>query len=566
MKQNFLTRHFTPQLGLASLGLLTGTQAAAQQDNRPNIIFIMVDDLGFSDIGSYGASDIQTPNLDRLANEGIRFRQFYNNSISAPTRASLITGQYQHNAGMGFFERDLGDPHYGDHLRTDVATFGEVLQQAGYTTLLSGKWNVGAHEGQRPWERGFDHYFGFLGAASLYYTPPQSAQAQAPRRDGNAPRREGAPNGGNANRGRSPFGVQLFKDGEPYKLEEGKYLTQEIGSHAVEFIGEASKKDSPFFLYLAFNAPHWPLQALPEDIAKYKGVYDGGWDSLRTLRYENAKRLGVVRPNQELTRQDTLVSPWSSQSVIERAFWAKRQEVYAAMVDRVDQEVGRVIDKLKEVGRDQNTIIFFISDNGAQGGGERGLARQIATGEVGTPGSYHQQNSNWSQAGVSPFRNYKSTPYEGGIASPFIAWYPAQIEGGRIVDGVGHIIDVAPTFYDLAKAKYPKKLNGQKILPLAGKSLVPVLTGKTDVVNRGEPLFWEWAGNKAVLDGKWKYVTSDPDYKDELYDIENDRAENYNVAAEHPEIVAQLKQKFEQWAKKNNVKTPYPSNWPHFRW
>lgn len=545
--QTSLTAVATSALALAPI---VGANAQAnQKDSRPNIIFIMVDDLGFSDLGCYGATDIHTPNIDRLASEGVRFRQFYNNSISAPTRASLITGQYQHNAGMGFFERDLGDPHYGDHLRSDVATFGEVLQQAGYTTLLSGKWNVGAHEGQRPWERGFDHYFGFLGAASLYYTPPKSEQK-----------------GQRGNRGRSPWGVQLLKDGEPYKLEEGKYLTQEISNHAIEFIGEASKKENPFFLYLAFNAPHWPLQALPEDIAKYKGIYNGGWDSLRTLRYENAKRLGVVRSNQELTRQDTLVSPWNSQSVIEKAFWAKRQEVYAAMVDRIDQEVGRVVNKLKEVGRDKNTIIFFISDNGAQGGGERGIEQQIATGEVGTPGSYHMQNSNWSQAGDSPFRNYKSTPYEGGIASPFIAWYPSRIEGGRIADGVGHIIDIAPTFYDLAKAKYPKKLNGQKILPLAGKSLVPVLTGKTEVVNRGEPLFWEWAGNKAVLDGKWKYVSSDPDYKDELYDIENDRAENYNLATQYSEIVESLKQKFEQWAKKNNVKSPYPTNWPHFRW
>lgn len=536
----------TTKLGLATLGLLSAGQAEAQKDTRPNIIFIMVDDLGFSDLGCYGATDIHTPNIDRLANEGVRFRQFYNNSISAPTRASLITGQYQHNAGMGFFERDLGDPHYGDHLRRDVATFGEVLQQAGYTTLLTGKWNVGAHEGQRPWERGFDHYFGFLGAASLYYTPTKAPQGQS--------------------RQRSPWGIALFKDDKPYPLAQGRYLTQEFGNQTLELIDAAAQKDNPFFLYLAFNAPHWPLQALPEDIDKYKGVYDGGWDSLRTLRYEHAKQLGVVRDNQKLTRHDDLVSPWNKQSVIEKAFWAKRQEVYAAMVDCVDQQVGRLLDKLKEVGRYDNTIIFFISDNGAQGGGERTLGQQIATGEVGTAGSFHMQNSNWSQAGDAPFRNYKSTPYEGGISSPFIAWYPAQIEAGRIVDGVGHIIDVAPTFYDLAKAKYPKTLNGEKLLPLAGKSLVPVLTGKADVVNRGEPLFWEWAGNRAVLDGKWKYVASDPNYADELYDIENDRAENYNVAAQHPEIVAKLKQRFEQWAGKNNVKYPYPDNWPHFRW
>ena len=547
MKQNFLTRHLTPQLGLASLGLLTAGHAEAQNDNRPNIIFIMVDDLGFSDLGCYGATDLHTPNIDRLANEGVRFRQFYNNSISAPTRASLITGQYQHNAGMGFFERDLGDPYYGDHLRSDVLTFGEVLQQAGYTTLITGKWNVGAHEGQRPWERGFDRYFGFLGAASLYYRQPESQRPQ----QGNQMQR-------------SLYSLDLYKDQQPYQLEHGRYLTQEFGDQALELIGDASQKDKPFFLYLAFNAPHWPLQALPEDIAKYKGVYDGGWDSLRTLRYENAKRLGVVRPSQELTRHDELVSPWSEQSVIEKAFWTKRQEVYAAMIDRVDQQVGRLLDKLKQVGRYDNTIIFFISDNGAQGGGERGVGQQIASGEVGTPGSYHMQNSNWSQSGDSPLRNYKAKLYEGGISSPFIAWYPARIQAGRIVDGVGHIIDVAPTFYDLANAKYPKKQNGVKLQPLAGKSLVPVLTGATDVVNRGEPLFWEWAGNRAVLDGKWKYVGYGSTDADQLYDLENDRAENHDVAAQHPETVARLRALFLAWAQKNHVRYPYPEDWPHW--
>lgn len=518
------------------------TDANAQRDLRPNIIMVMVDDMGFSDIGCYGATDIQTPNLDRLASEGVRFRQFYNNSISAPTRASLITGQYQHNAGVGFFNTNLGDPYYQGHLRQETLTFAEVLREAGYTTLMSGKWHVGKeNESQYPNQRGFDHFFGFLSGASRYYDNGEKIR------------------GANS-------AVELIKDNQPYKLKKGEYLTAKIGDHALEFIDDASKKENPFFLYLAFNAPHWPLQALPEDIAKYKGVYDGGWDSLRTLRYENAKRQGVVRPNQELTHQDTLVNPWKNLSVIERAFWAERQEVYAAMIDRVDQEVGRILDKLKEIGRDQNTLVIFISDNGAQGGSERGLDRQIATGHVGTPGSYHVQNSNWSQACDAPFRNYKSTPYEGGISAPLIAWFPSKIKGGRIVDGVGHIIDLAPTFYDFANARYPKTYNGVKTRPLAGKSLLPVLTGKAEVVNRGEPLFWEWTGNKAVLEGKWKYVTSYPDYVDELYDLENDRAENYNLAAEHPEIVDNLKKKFNDWAKKNNVKVPYPEKWPKLRW
>ena len=544
--KNFVTMN---SVGIATgiaASLMPAMASAQKNEQRPNIILILVDDLGFSDIGSYGASEIHTPNLDRLASEGIRFRQFYNNSISAPTRASLITGQFSHKAGIGYFDVDLGLPPYQGYLNKESLTFGEVLQQAGYTTLISGKWHVGDKPDQLPNQRGFDHLFGFGGGGHYYYARPEG-QSDNPGNHFN-------------------FNDSLYLDNSRLALKKGEYLTESITTHAIDFIDEASKKDNPFFLYLAFNAPHWPLQSKPEDIEKYKGVYSEGWDVLRQRRFENAKKLGVIDKNTTLAKHDDRVREWASLPDDEKKFYERRQEVFASMIDRVDQEVGRISKKLKEVGRYDNTLIIFLSDNGAQGGSDARTLEQNKSGEVGTPGSWHTQNSNWSQAGDSPFRNYKSTPYEGGISAPFIAWYPSQIKGGRIVDGIGHIIDVAPTFYELAKAKYPKKQNGNAILPLAGKSLVPVLTGKADVVNRGAPLFWEWAGNQAVREGKWKYVHADPKLGDELYDIENDRAENYNVAAEHPEIVASLKKKFEDWAKKNNVKNPYPSEWPHFRW
>ncbi len=537
------------QLGLLSVGAaasLIPTEISAhtqkkQADPRPNIILILVDDLGFSDIAPYGASDIQTPNLSRLANEGIRFRQFYNNSISAPTRASLITGQYQHNAGVGFFNVDLGDPNYQGYLNKESLTFGEVLKQAGYTTLISGKWHVGdKNQAQWPSQRGFDHSFGFLGGASRYYDAGEDAKAR--------------------------FAVDLYKDNQPYKLAEGEYLTDKITDNALEFISDASKKKNPFFLYLAFNAPHWPLQAKPEDIKKYKGVYNIGWDSLRIKRYENAKDLGVIAPNTQLTQHDGKVRPWNSLQASEKADFEKRQEVYAAMIDRVDQQVGRVLDKLREVGRDKNTLVIFISDNGAQGGSDARVWHEKQSGEVGAPGSWYQQNSDWSQTGNSPFRDYKAAPYEGGISAPFIAWYPGHIKGGNIVDGVSHLIDIAPTFYDLAKAKYPDEYQGNKIQPLPGKSLLPVLYGEAEKVERTEPLFWEWAGNRAVRDGKWKFIHVDDQIGDELYDIENDRAENYNVATKYPEVLNRLKGEWEQWASENHVKYPYPKGWPHFRW
>ena len=528
MKLNNIRNYFTAgKTGLLTTGLVVAAnaQAAAPKESKPNIIMIMVDDLGFSDVGPYGASEIQTPNIDKLAKEGIRFRQFYNNSISAPTRSSLITGQYQHKAGVGYFNVNLGLPAYQGFLNKESLTFGEVLHEAGYTTLLSGKWHVGDDKDQWPNQRGFDQFFGFIGGASNYYNIGEKGRNE----------------------------VALIKNNKPYQLDQGKYLTQEIANNAIEFLDEQNKEQKPFFLYLAFNAPHWPLQALPQDIEKYKGKYTIGWDSLRQIRFENAKKLGVVSPDQKLTRHDDAVKPWNKLTYDEQQLWQRRQEVYAAMIDRVDQEIGRVLAKLKELKKDDNTLIVFISDNGAQGGNGTSIYTQRNTGPVGSAGSYETQNSNWSQTGNSPLRNYKATPYEGGISAPFIAWYPGKIKAGTITDGIGHLIDLAPTFYELAGAKYPTAYHGVKTNALPGKSLLPVLTGKNDIVQRGEPLFWERGGNKAVREGKWKYVSVFPENKDELYDIESDRAENNNVADKYPEIVAGLKAKYADWAKKNDV-------------
>lgn len=531
MKLKNIKQYFTTgKLGLLTTGMvLSGNVQTAiaktEKDKRPNIIMIMVDDLGFSDVGPYGATEIQTPNINRLASEGIRFRQFYNNSICAPTRASLTTGQYQHKAGVGYFNVNLGLPAYQGFLNKESLTFAEVLKEAGYSTLMSGKWHVGDDQNQWPNQRGFEKFFGFVGGASNYYNIGEKGRNE----------------------------VALIKNNQSYNLEKGKYLTQEIANNALEFLEEQNKEQKPFFLYLAFNAPHWPLQALPEDIAKYKGKYAIGWDSLRQVRYENARKLGVINPEQKIANRDKAVKPWNKLTYDEQELWQRRQEVYAAMIDRVDQEVGRVLAKLKELKKDENTLIVFISDNGAQGGNGLSIYTQRNTGPVGSAGSYETQNSNWSQTGNSPLRNYKGTPYEGGISAPFIAWYPGKIKQGTIVNGIGHLIDLAPTFYEFAGAHYPQTFQGVKTNPLPGKSLVPVLTGKADIVERGEPLFWERGGNKAVREGKWKLVSTFADNKDELYDIENDRGETINLAEQFPAIVADLKAKYAEWAQKNDV-------------
>lgn len=498
----------------------------AQKSQKPNIILVLVDDLGFSDIGPYGGLDIQTPNLDKLAGEGLRLKEFYNNSICAPTRASLLTGQYQHKAGVGYFNVNLGLPAYQGFLNKESLTLAEVLKTAGYSTILSGKWHVGDDKDQWPAQRGFDKSFGFIGGASNYYEI----------NDKNKP------------------DVQLYRNNEPFYLEKGKHLTDEITSQALGFLDEQNREQKPFFLYLAFNAPHWPLQAVPEDIAKYKGKYSIGWDSLRVQRYKNAVAKGVIDKSQQIAVHDKDLQPFSKLTWDEQQYWQRRQEVYAAMIDHVDQSLGKLLGKLKELKKDDNTLIVFISDNGAQGGNSLRLYTSRNTGPVGSAGSYEVQNSNWSQTGNSPLRNYKGTPYEGGISAPFIAWYPKQIKAGAIATGTAHLIDLAPTFYQLAGAGYPATFNGVTTNKLPGKSLVPLLTGQTNHVNRAEPLFWERGGNRAVREGKWKLVsTAENTDKYELYDIETDRAENTDLAAKYPEVVKQLKEKYQKWAQENDV-------------
>lgn len=511
-----------------AFAIIIGIQANlfAQKNTKPNIVLILVDDLGFSDISPYGANDIETPNIEKLAIEGIKLKEFYNNAICAPTRASLLTGQYPHKAGIGFFNVNLGLPAYQGFLNKESLTLAEVLKRGGYSTIISGKWHVGDARDQWPAQRGFDKSFGFIGGASNYYEI----------NDSNNP------------------DVKLLKNNQPYYLEKGKYLTEEITNNALSFLDEQSKEKKPFFLYLAYNAPHWPLQALPEDIAKYKGKYKKGWDSLRVERYNNAIAKGVFDRNQKIAGKDILVQPWNKLTYDEQTYWQTRQEVYAAMVDRVDQGIGRLRDKLKELKQDDNTIIVFISDNGAQGGNNLRLYTSRTTGPVGTAGSYEVQNSNWSQTGNSPLRNYKGEPYEGGISAPFIAWFPKYIKPNTIAKGTAHLIDLAPTFYQLAGVGYPSNYNETVTNPLPGKSLLPLLKGETNEVKREEPLFWERANNKAVRQGKWKLVSSvSNDNAFELYDIESDRSENVNLAAKYPEIVERLKKEYDRWAKNNDV-------------
>ena len=508
--------------------------ASAQKKTvKPNIILIMVDDMGYSDIGAYG-SEIKTPNLDRLAAEGIRFKEFYNNSICAPTRASLLTGQYPHKAGIGYFDVNLGLPAYQGYLNKESLTIGEVMKQGGYSTLLSGKWHVGKDSLSWPNQRGFDQFYGILGGACDYFDTDPLAF------------------------GNTSSPVTLLKNNvRQYPKKDSYYFTDEIGTNAIQFLDEQNKENKPFFLYVAFTAPHWPLQALPEDIAKYKGKYDIGWDSLRQQRLQRQRELGILSPGQTVAEHDPEVPYWNKLTYDEKQFWKAKMEVYAAMVDRMDQNVGRILEKLKALKKDENTLIVFISDNGAQGGfssynpTKRGVVKN--TGPIGTSGSFDYQEQNWAYVSNTPLRQYKNNMHEGGFGSPFIAWYPQHIKPGTIVKGTAHLIDLAPTFYELSGVKYPLAFNGVTTNALPGKSLVPVLTGQTTEVQRVDPIFWERAGNRAVRSGKWKIVSTYPSYKWELYNLEADRGETKDLAEQNPDIVNRLAELYTKWAEQNGV-------------
>ncbi len=511
---------------LLSLSFSTGAAYSQKRNTSPNIILVMVDDLGYSDFGVYG-SEIETPTIDALAREGVRFRQFYNNAMCAVTRATLLTGQYQHKAGIGYWvNTNLGLPAYQGWLNRESLTLGEVLQKGGYKTYLSGKWHVGQHPEHWPLQRGFDRFFGFVSGASNFFDSHPFKELNGK--------------------------VALIEDSVEVYLKPGEYLTDKLTDKAIEYLEDAG--GHPFFIYLAYNAPHWPLQAPEETIDKYRGKYKAGWDILRVQRIERQKLLGIAVEGQEGHGRDPEVVPWNSITYDEQELWQRKMEVYAAMVDRVDQNLARVLEALQKRKIADNTVILLLSDNGAQGGfAGTARPRQRSGGPIGSPGSYDYQEQNWAWLSNTPLRNYKASPYEGGISSPFIAWYPAEFQKGVIHDGKAHIMDLAPTIYDLAGVNYPQSLNGIKSNELAGVSLRELLTNGVALPG-DRPLFWERAGNRAARAGKWKLVSTYPENNWQLYDIEKDRGENRDLAAEFPEKVRELDGLYQQWAKQNGVK------------
>jgi len=508
-------------LGGLGLGLATYVSPSRQEVHaapsaaRPNIIIIMADDMGYSDLGCYG-SEIRTPNLDSLARKGLRFSQFYNTARCCPTRASLLTGLYSHQAGRGHMVENRGRPAYQGYLNDRCVTIGEALRSAGYRTMISGKWHVGENRPHWPVDRGFDRSHALISGGTNYF-----------RLD---PERK------------------MAVDTEEFKPQPPFYITDWITDKALKMIDEVPRSGQPYFCYVAYTAPHWPLHAHPEEIARYRGKYRIGWDRLRQERHQRMKDLGLVRRDWPLTPRDAKVPAWKDVGEKEQQEWDLRMSVYAAQIDRMDQGVGRILAKVKERGEEQNTLVIFLADNG-------GCAEIIDRGKPGEPAgtadSFLSYGVGWANASNTPFRLYKHWVHEGGISTPLIACWPSVIrKGGGITHETGHLIDLMATCLDVAGADYPKIYQGREIIPLEGKSLAPIFRkGKREP---HKAIYWEHEGNRAIRQGPWKLVSRYPGQW-ELYNLENDRSEMNEIALQNQDKVLKLKNMYEEWAKRAGV-------------
>jgi arylsulfatase len=524
----------------------TTNVVVAEPPAKPNVLLILADDLGYSDLGCYGG-EIATPALDALAKNGLRFRQFYNGTRCCPSRASLLTGLYPHQAGVGLMNNQTDARGYKGFPQPNTVTIAEILRTAGYHTSMVGKWHLSAGpKTPRPTDRGFDEFYGMVGGFNSCFQE-------------------------------DPFYTRLPADRKKREYsKDGFYSTNAFGDYSLDFLAEARKAKKPFFQYLAFNAPHFPLHAKPDDIKAYADTYTKGWDKLRAERHARQIEIGLFTKGTPLSppseykaragidRQGTNPA-WDTLDADRRADLARRMAVYAAMVTCMDRNIGRVVDDLKKNGELDNTLILFLSDNGAcaewdpfgfdeSSGPKNTLHTGAALSAMGSAKTYHSYGSGWANAGSTPFRLYKHYCHEGGIRTPFIAHWPAGIAAkGEFRDQPGHIIDVMATCVDLGGAKYPAKVGEYAITPMEGTSLVPAFADKPLA---RELLAWEHEKNRAIRVGRWKLVAKAGGAW-ELYDMVNDPVELNNAIDQAPGTAQQLAKKWDAWAKRCNV-LPYP--------
>ncbi len=485
---------------------------AVWSEEKPNIVLIMCDDMGWSDIGCYGG-EVETPNLDRMATEGMRFTQFYNCAKCTTTRASIVTGLHPRRKG-GLLNRKM-------------VTTGEVLSMAGYQTSLSGKWHLGRDEDSHPYHRGFQQYYGLLDGCCNFFDP---SIADPPYKGSR---------------------VRYFgrNDRRITEFPDNFYTTDAFTDHAIEQIESAVQANKPFFVHVCYTAPHYPLHAKPEDIKKYLGHFQEGWDKMRENRYERQIKMGLIDPDiWKLSGHDSRSYDWES---ADQEFEDQRMAVYAAMIDSMDQNIGRLLKTLIDSGVDDNTVVFFLSDNG--GCAEEPGGRDPQKRNPGPKDDYVAVGPAWGWAQNTPFKRYKQWVHEGGICTPMIARWPKVIKPNTISRQPAHIIDFMATFVELAETEYPTKFNGQEIIPLEGKSIAPILRGETRQPH--DSLAWEWSGNRAIRQGDWKLVWDKRIKVWELYNLKADRCETNDLAAKHPKRVKEMSADWFTWARKTQLIT-----------
>ncbi len=516
------------------------------KSTKPNVVLILNDDMGYSDIGCYGG-EIDTPNLDRLAANGLRFSQFYNTARCSPSRASMLTGLHPHQTGVGILTYDSGPEGYAGNLNQRCVTIPQALKASGYKTYMSGKWHVASSLTKPtdtwPLQRGFDEFYGTIIGAGSFYDPNTLTR-------------------GNENV-------------EHEARREGFFYTDAISDQAVAYIEKHQREtpDQPFFEYVAYTAPHWPLHAHDEDIAKYKGRFDAGWDDLRAERLEKLVASGILDGAWKLTGRDPAQPAWTD---AEHKAWLLRcMEVYAAQIDRMDQGIGRILAALEKSGQIENTVVIFLADNGACA---EDIPENVTIDELvnklmiakshtrsgdpvhfgnnpdrmpGPENTYQSYGPAWANLSNSPFRFYKHWIHEGGISTPMIVHWPKGIaDKGAIRHTPGYLPDIMATILDVTGTAYPKTWQDKPIEPLEGQSLAPAF--RSDAVVERAPMFWEHEGNAAVRIGQWKLVRDYP-REWELYDMEADRTELHNLAAAHPQRVAEMALQYEAWADRCGV-------------
>lgn len=517
---------------MAALGLAHTTARAADAP-RPNIVLILVDDMGYSDIAPYGG-EIETPHLTRLAEGGLRFTDFHNTGRCCPTRASLLTGLYPHQTGVGHMMDDRGTDGYRGDLNRRCVTIAEVLKSAGYATYMAGKWHVTRFTGPEgpkhnwPLQRGFDRYLGTITGAGNYWAPKTFTRDN----------------------------MQLDEE-----FPEGFYYTDAIADQTAQYIREhcRSRAEQPFFCYVAFTAPHWPLHAHEEVIRRYRGRYLIGWDKLRQERFARQKAMGLAQESWELSPRMPGLPAWDELDEQQKDQMDLLMSIYAAMITEMDAGVGQIVAALKETGTLNETVIFFLSDNGgcAEGGALGSLGLRQPGARPGGPDSHPMLGGCWANANNTPFRWWKHYVHEGGAATPLIVHWPAGIDAkhnGSFRRQPGHLIDIMPTCVELCGAAYPRQFAGHEILPLEGRSLLPAFD---NLPLQREAIYFEHEGHCAVLVGNWKLVSLDRGQTWELYDLSRDRAELHDLAAAEPERVNQMAAQWFTWAKRTQV-IPWP--------